>query len=98
MEALGLAGHRGQCPSAYSRGMRQKLALVLAFARRPRLLLLDEPYGPLDPEASRVLSALLEEARAAGTAIVASCHHDVPGFCPDAVLRLEDGRLSAERP
>ena len=98
MTRFGLDGKRDLLPLSYSRGMRQKLALVLAFARRPRLLLLDEPYGPLDPEASRVLSALLEEARAAGTAIVASCHHDVPGFCPDAVLRLEDGRLSAERP
>lgn len=98
MTRFGLDGKRDLLPLSYSRGMRQKLALVLAFARRPRLLLLDEPYGPLDPEASRVLSALLEEARAAGTAIVASCHHDVPGFHPDAVLRLEDGRLSVERP
>ena len=39
MALFGLDGHRDQLPSAYSRGMRQKLALVLAFARAPRLLL-----------------------------------------------------------
>lgn len=93
MERFGLAGHVDKLPSSYSRGMRQKLALVLALARAPRLLLLDEPYGPLDPEAARVLSALLEEARAAGCAVLASCHHDVPDLRPDMVLRLEDGRL-----
>lgn len=94
VEALGLERHRGQCPSAYSRGMRQKLALVLALAVRPRLLLLDEPYGPLDPGASLVLSGLLGEARAGGTAILASCHHDVPGLEPDLLLHLEDGHLA----
>ena len=36
MALFGLDGHRDQLPSAYSRGMRQKLALVLAFARAPR--------------------------------------------------------------
>ena len=96
MDAFGLAAHRDLPPSSYSRGMRQKLALVLALARSPRLLLLDEPYGPLDPESAKVLSRLLGEARAAGTAVLASCHHDVPGLRPDAWLRLESGRLEQE--
>ena len=94
MALFGLDGHRDQLPSAYSRGMRQKLALVLAFARAPRLLLLDEPYGPLDPDASGVLSGLIEEARSAGAAVLASCQHDVPNLWPDPLLRLEDGRLA----
>ena len=98
VEALGLAGHRGQCPSAYSRGMRQKLALVLALAVRPRLLLLDEPYGPLDPDASAVLSGLLDAARAEGAAALVSCHHDVPGLEPDLLLHVEGGRLAAAVP
>ncbi len=97
MVLFGLDGHRDQLPSSYSRGMRQKLALVLAFSRAPRLLLLDEPYGPLDPEASIVLSMLVEEARAAGSAVLASCHHDVPNLHPDVALRLEDGRLDVRR-
>ena len=68
--------------------------MALFGARAPRLLLLDEPYGPLDPDASGVLSGLIEEARSAGAAVLASCHHDVPNLRPDALLRLEDGRLA----
>ena len=89
MERFGLGAHRDQLPSSYSRGMRQKLALVLAFARTPRLLLLDEPYGPLDPDAAVVLSALIDEARADGAAVLVSCHHEVP----DTLLHLDNGRL-----
>ncbi len=97
MESFGLADRGGLYPSSYSRGMRQKLALVLALAMRPRLLLLDEPYGPLDPVASAVLSRLVAAACAEGAAAVISCHHDVPELEPDLLLHLEDGRLSAVR-
>lgn len=93
MEALGLAAQVNQLPSSFSRGMRQKLALVLAFAIQPRLLLLDEPYGPLDRSSSVVLSGLIAEAREQGVAVLASCHHDVPELVPDMLLHLEDGIL-----
>lgn len=98
LEVFGLASHLDQLPSSYSRGMRQKLALVLALALRPRVLLLDEPYGPLDPQAATVLSGLLAEARNEGTAALVSCHHEVPALEPDVLLRLEDGRLEVTRP
>lgn len=91
--ALGLAAFRDQYPSSYSRGMRQKLALVIALLAKPRLLLLDEPYGPLDRDASACLSDFLAEAAGAGAAVLVSCHHDVPDLVPDRVLRMEEGRL-----
>lgn len=98
MESFGLAAHKDRYPSTYSRGMKQKLALVIALAARPRLLLLDEPYGPLDPDVSEVLSGLLDEARSAGVSALVSCHHDVVGIEPDKLLRLEDGRLHEQGP
>ena len=93
MDAFGLSAHRDRYPSAYSRGMRQKLALVIALAAMPRLLLLDEPYGHLDPGAAEVLSSLLDGARSSGAAVLVSCHHGVPNLKPDQLLRLADGSL-----
>lgn len=93
MERIGLAGCGGRLPFAYSRGMRMKLALVMAFAAKPSLLLLDEPHGPLDPGAAVVLSGMVRDVLDAGTAVLISCHHDVPGLQPDKVLRLEAGSL-----
>ncbi len=93
LERFGLTGRETLPPSSYSRGMREKLALVLALALRPRVLLLDEPHGPLDREASLVLSEELAAAAHDGTAVLLSCHHDVPGLVPDLSLELADGEL-----
>ena len=96
LERFGLTGHERLLPSAYSRGMREKLALVLALTLRPRVLLLDEPHGPLDREASLVLSQELAAVAREGTAVLLSCHHDVPGLSPDVAFELRDGTLRQE--
>lgn len=96
LERFGLAGQERLPPSAYSRGMREKLALVLALTLRPRVLLLDEPHGPLDHEASLTLSQELAAAAHMGTAVLLSCHHDVPGLAPDVSFALRDGALTRE--
>ena len=93
LERFGLMGHERLLPSAYSRGMREKLALVLTLMLRPRVLLLDEPHGPLDRDASLVLSEELAAVAAEGTAVLLSCHHDVPGLVPDRHFELADGTL-----
>ncbi|WP_419060688.1 ABC transporter ATP-binding protein [Enteroscipio rubneri] len=88
MHILGLSAYGDRIPATYSRGMKLKLAVVLALASRPKVLLLDEPYGPLDPSARGVLSALLKEYLDGGMAAVVSCHHEVPGIDPDLILGM----------
>jgi NitT/TauT family transport system ATP-binding protein len=49
LEKTGLTAHKDKFPRALSGGMQQRLALAQALAKKPRILLLDEPFGALDP-------------------------------------------------
>jgi len=80
-----------------SRGTRQKLGLVLAMAHRPRLLILDEPTGGLDPLIQDRFRARLKSLAAAGCTVFFSSHtlSEVDDLC-DRVAILREGRLVAE--
>ena len=60
--------------ASYSHGMKQKLALISAFVRNPRLLILDEPFVGLDPIASRTMKDLMAELCAEGGSVFFSTH------------------------
>lgn len=59
---------------AYSKGMRQKVGIAIAIAKKARALLLDEPTSGLDPKASNEFSALLKKLSASGSAILMATH------------------------
>jgi ABC-2 type transport system ATP-binding protein len=61
--------------SGFSKGMRQKLAIVLALMKKPPLLIMDEPTNALDPITQRVLYDILSERRGEGTTILFSSHN-----------------------
>ncbi|CAM5342977.1 ABC transporter ATP-binding protein [Streptomyces abikoensis] len=78
-----------------SGGQRSRVALALAFGKRPRLLLLDEPMADLDPLAAHELGGLLlAEAAEQGTTVVMSSHRlaDVATMC-DHLLAVDRGRV-----
>src|SRR5882757_647372 len=79
---------------ALSKGMRTKLALLLAFARRPELLILDEPSEGLDPVGIEHLLQMLVAQSAEGVTVFFSSHQiaEVERIA-DHVCILDDGRL-----
>ncbi|MEN5290573.1 ABC transporter ATP-binding protein [Stenotrophomonas lactitubi] len=81
----------------FSKGMRQKVAIAIALARRVPLLLLDEPTSGLDPGASADFHQLLESVRAQGTAVL-MVTHDLMGAIEvaDRIGVLERGRIGYE--
>jgi ABC-2 type transport system ATP-binding protein len=80
-----------------SRGMRQKIALVLTLAHDPQVLILDEPTSGLDPLAQRELLRLLDEEAKSGKTVLFSSHvlSEAEQVC-DRVAILREGRLIVE--
>ena len=60
--------------ASYSKGMRQKVGIAIAYAKKAKVLLLDEPASGLDPLASNELSDLLQSLASSGTSILMASH------------------------
>lgn len=73
-DAFQFTGSLGSPIGSYSHGMKQKLALISALIRQPRLLILDEPFVGLDPSAAHLLKQFWAELCAAGSAVFFSTH------------------------
>ena len=84
----------GQRFREYSRGNKEKLAIVLGFMHRPRLLVLDEPTGGLDPLNQKEFYDMCRESREAGATVFLSSHilSEVEHIS-DRVGIIRDGRL-----
>ncbi len=83
--------------SAYSHGMKQKLAVIAALMHEPRLLVMDEPFTGLDPKASFILKQKMRALCDAGGAVFFSTHVlDVAEKLCDKVAIIKDGRLVVE--
>lgn len=93
-----LEDHKNALPFTYSRGMRYKLALCMALLVRPRLLLLDEPFGPLDATASKYLWSELQDYRSEGHSILLSSHTLPDGEKPDEIFLLQNQELTSVDP
>lgn len=93
-----LLDHKDALPFTFSRGMRYKLALCLALLVKPLLLLLDEPFGPLDALASQTLWQTLINHTKSGKLILFSSHTIPSGGNPDLVLHLRLGQIETIEP
>ena len=80
--------------SAYSHGMKQKLAIISAWLHEPKLVIMDEPFVGLDPKAAHILKGMMRELCDNGGAIFFSTHVlEVAEKLCDQVAIIKGGRL-----
>jgi ABC-type ATPase involved in cell division/cell division protein FtsX len=91
LESMGLAHKRNAYPRQLSAGERQRVAVGRALAARPRVILADEPMASIDDDNARIVMRLLEDAAAAGTAVIVASHRHT--FPSSRVLQLPTGKI-----
>jgi len=100
-EALGLVGLGGRMthfPAQLSGGEQQRVAIARAIAKRPDLLLCDEPTGALDSQTGVLVLEAIERIHAElGTSTVLITHNAVIADMADRVLVMGDGRITQTR-
>ncbi|HKI92398.1 MAG TPA: ABC transporter ATP-binding protein [Gaiellaceae bacterium] len=95
---VGLEAAAGKFPGQLSGGEQQRVALARALAKRPVLLLADEPTGNLDQEsAASVLELLVELRRESETTFVVVTHDPRVAAIGNRIVRLADGRIVEEQ-
>lgn len=95
-DLLELSSDLAQPISAYSHGMRQKLAVIAAWIHAPKLIVMDEPFVGLDPKASHLLKQMMREHCDEGGAIFFSTHVlEVAEKLCDKVAIIRQGKLVA---
>ena len=93
-ELFELIGDLAEPISAYSHGMKQKLAVIAAWLHDPKLIVMDEPFVGLDPKASHLLKEMMREHCDKGGAIFFSTHVlEVAEKLCDKVAIIKQGRL-----
>ena len=93
-DVFGLTEDLAQPVSAYSHGMKQKLAIIAAWIHEPKLIIMDEPFVGLDPVASHTLKTMMREHCDNGGAIFFSTHVlEVAEKLCDKVAIIKNGKL-----
>lgn len=86
-----------QFPNSFSKGMQQKLMIIIAILIKPMLYIVDEPFIGLDPKAIKDFLAILEEERKRGAAILMSTHVlDTAERICDRFLLINQGQIIAQ--
>jgi len=96
-DAFEMTSSLGDLISSYSHGMRQKLAIIGALIHNPKLIIMDEPFVGLDPEAALLLKNKMKQVCAEGGAVFFSTHVlDVAEKLCNKVAIIKDGMLIAD--
>ena len=98
LELVGLENKGRRLPNELSGGEQQRVAIARALAKRPKLLLCDEPTGALDDQTGKqILSLLQAQSRAGGMTVVIITHNSALTAMADRVIRVKSGQIAGVR-
>lgn len=98
LKLVGLEDRIDHFPAQMSGGEQQRVAIARAIAKRPEVLLCDEPTGALDAETGVIVLEVIERInRELGTTTAVITHNAVIADMADRVISLSDGRVADER-
>jgi len=94
LERVNLAGRADDAVATFSAGMRKRLSFARVLLQNPRIVLLDEPYGQLDPQGFVLVDDVVRELKRRGTTVLMATHQVERGKgLADDMLCLEAGRV-----
>ena len=96
LEEVGLGGRLNNFPAQLSGGEQQRVAIARALAKRPKLLLCDEPTGALDYLTGKSILKLLQDTcRKSGTTVVVITHNSALTPMADRIIRIKNARVES---
>jgi len=98
LASLGLTERADDLPTTFSRGLRQKAAIAIAFVRPFELMLVDEPFVGLDRTGREALLGLFRHAQREGAALVVATHELTTVTESDRLVALRDGAVIYDGP
>ncbi len=98
LDALALTARADDLPSRFSRGLRQKTAILLGLIRPFSLLLIDEPFVGLDPPGRAALVELLDDATDSGATVIVATHQLDFVARAERCIALRDGAVIFDGP
>ncbi|MEO8035474.1 MAG: heme ABC exporter ATP-binding protein CcmA [Acidobacteriota bacterium] len=97
LERVGLSTRAGDVVQTFSAGMRKRLSIARVLLQRPQVVMLDEPYGALDPEGFALVDELVREWKREGATVLMATHqveHVVA--MADRSIIIEEGRIASQ--
>ena len=100
LEAFDLENRENEMISGYSHGMKQKIALIAALIHKPKLLILDEPLGGLDPKSAKIVKDLLHKLARDGVTTIMSTHvlEIADAVCDRIAIMYQGSKLAEGKP
>jgi heme exporter protein A len=95
LDRVGLLTRANDPVSTFSAGMRKRLSFARVLLQKATIVMLDEPYGQLDPEGSVLVDEVVRELRSSGVTVVIATHQvEHVTNLADRIITLEGGRIA----